>query len=325
MKESNYDVLIVGAGISGLLAAHELIAAGKRVLVLDKSRGVGGRMATRRIDEARLDHGAQFFTVRSSRFAALVDAWRQAGVVEEWCRGFEQLQDGYPRYRGSHGMTSVPKHLAKGLDIQLQTRVIEATHMDSGWRLTCEKGNHYTAPTLLLTAPVPQSLALLDSGNASLPDWAATRLRALSYYPCIVLMATLAEPSGIAFPGVVRPQDGPIAWLADNQVKGISAQVPALTVHATKAYSEAAFDLNPEEICQDLLAAAKTYTSAEIRHYQFHRWRYSEPKVLDPEPCLSIREMQLFFAGDIFASARIEGAVLSGLAVSAAMTDNTLS
>ena len=43
------DVLIIGGGMAGLTAASELQGAGCRVLVLDKGRGVGGRLASRRI------------------------------------------------------------------------------------------------------------------------------------------------------------------------------------------------------------------------------------------------------------------------------------
>lgn len=58
-------IVIVGAGLSGLVAARSLAASGHDVSVLDKGRGVGGRLATRRIGDAVLDHGAQFFTVRT--------------------------------------------------------------------------------------------------------------------------------------------------------------------------------------------------------------------------------------------------------------------
>ena len=49
---------IVGAGICGLAAAAELAAAGREVAVFDKSRGIGGRLATRRVDAMSFDHGA---------------------------------------------------------------------------------------------------------------------------------------------------------------------------------------------------------------------------------------------------------------------------
>ncbi|MFM8892129.1 MAG: FAD-dependent oxidoreductase, partial [Planctomycetia bacterium] len=80
-------VVVVGAGIAGLVAAGELARCGRRVVVLEKSRGVGGRMATRRVGAAVCDHGAQFFTVRDDGFGSLVAKAREAAVVAAWCDG----------------------------------------------------------------------------------------------------------------------------------------------------------------------------------------------------------------------------------------------
>ena len=127
------DVLVVGAGMAGLTAATELRERGLRVLVLDKGRGVGGRLATRRIGEATFDHGAQFITTRDGRFAAAVDRWRQAGAVAEWCRGFAGHGDGHPRWRGSPAMSAVAKHLAQGLEINLETQVVAVRGAEGRW------------------------------------------------------------------------------------------------------------------------------------------------------------------------------------------------
>ena len=75
MSENQKSCVIVGAGISGLLAANTLKQEAWTVTVLDKGRAVGGRMATRRVGEGTFDHGAQFFTVRGERFANLVEGW----------------------------------------------------------------------------------------------------------------------------------------------------------------------------------------------------------------------------------------------------------
>ena len=109
-------ILIIGAGLAGLTAARVLgqLPEPPEVILVDKGRSVGGRLATRRMDGATLDHGAQFFTVRSEPFQAEVDRWIEAGVVEEWCRGFDP-PDGYPRYRGVGGMNALAKHLSGDL------------------------------------------------------------------------------------------------------------------------------------------------------------------------------------------------------------------
>ena len=117
-------VVVVGAGIAGLMAAQTLVKNSHDVVVVDKGRSPGGRLATRRIDDATLDHGAQFFTVRDPLFKSHVEKWIASGVVTEWCRGFDsatQNNDGFPRYRGVRGMTDIAKHLANGLDVRCNT------------------------------------------------------------------------------------------------------------------------------------------------------------------------------------------------------------
>lgn len=120
MSSMKPSVIVIGAGIAGLGAARALHDAGHPVTVFDKGRGVGGRCATRRWDDATLDHGAQFFTARDQRFQAVVDAAVADGAVVEWCRGFVRetgtaRDDGHPRYRGAPSMTGFPKWLARGL------------------------------------------------------------------------------------------------------------------------------------------------------------------------------------------------------------------
>ncbi|MBP1654772.1 MAG: hypothetical protein H6Q28_1328 [Bacteroidetes bacterium] len=78
------DVLVVGAGMAGLSAAAALREAGLSVLTVEKGRGVGGRMASRRVGSAVFDHGAQFVTVRDSRFAAVMSEWERRGAAREW-------------------------------------------------------------------------------------------------------------------------------------------------------------------------------------------------------------------------------------------------
>lgn len=54
------DVAIVGAGAAGLGCAHELIARGRRVLVLEALGRVGGRAWTVDLAGVPVDQGAQF-------------------------------------------------------------------------------------------------------------------------------------------------------------------------------------------------------------------------------------------------------------------------
>ena len=122
--EPSADVLIIGTGVSGLIAAREIQRAGRSVLLLDKGRGLGGRLASRRIGAATFDHGAQFITTRDARFEEILTQGAQAGVMEEWCRGFCAAADGHTRWRGQPAMTAFAKYLAQGLEIRMEKQVV---------------------------------------------------------------------------------------------------------------------------------------------------------------------------------------------------------
>lgn len=315
--------VVVGAGISGLVAARELTSAGWRVVVLDEGRGVGGRMATRHVGDGMFDSGAQFFTVRSDRFEKLVEEWLEAGTVQEWARGFADAEgrydeDGHPRYRGSKGMASIPKHLARGLDVRAGERVEEVNVRDGAWEARTASGSRVAGAVLLLTAPVPRSLALLGSDDFALPEETRRRLERISYAPCLALLALLDGPTSVPEPGGMQIKGEPLDWISDNQRKGIS-EAPGLTIHAGPEWSREHFEADETEITTSLLAFAgerlASDLSSRVVETSLTRWRYSWVTQPHPEPCLvASEEPLLLFAGDAFGEAKVEGAALSGLA-----------
>jgi renalase len=309
--------------MSGLVAARSLSAAGWRVVVLDEANEVGGRMATRRIGTGTFDYGAQFFTVRSKRFETLVAGWLEAGVVEEWTRGFADAEgtyndDGHPRYRGTEGMSSVPRYLASGLDVRTGERVVAVSIREGAWEVRTESGTRETGAALLLTAPVPRSLTLFGSDASTLPDEARHKLENISYAPCLALMALLDGPTGVPEPGGMQIKGEPLDWIGDNRRKGIS-EAPAVTIHAGPEWSREHFQADEAEITASLLSFAGERLGCDLPsrvvRTSISRWHYSWVTQPHPEPCLpASEEPPLLFAGDAFGAAKVEGAALSGLA-----------
>jgi predicted NAD/FAD-dependent oxidoreductase len=314
--------VIVGAGISGLLAANTLKQEGWTVTVLDKDP-VGGRMATRRVREGTFDHGAQFFTVRGERFAGLVEGWLTAGVATEWTRGFADAkgqpnEDGHPRYRGSEGMASIPKHIAQGLDVCTGERVVGVDEGEDWWEVVCESGLRVAGDALVLGAPVPQALKLISSGGYTPPDGAKRQLEAVSYDPCLALMVLLEGPTGVPEPGGMQIKGEPLDWIGDNKRKGISG-APGITVHAGPKWSRSHFEDGESEVIDSMISFAGDRLGGDLAPAVFEtslaRWRYSWVTNPHPEPCLVASDNPpLLFCGDAFGQPKVEGAALSGLA-----------
>ncbi len=322
-------VLIIGAGITGLTAAGRLTEAGRRVLIVDKGRSVGGRLATRRLEGALLDHGAQFFTTRSDAFTSAVAGWVDDGVVAEWCRGFG-TDDGYPRYRTEGGMNRLAKHLAGRLDpalAQIVTRVrVQALHqLPEGWVATYEAARREgdDASAVIATSPVPQTLDYLADGAVRFdPAVDAERVRALAYHPVIALLTLVDGVPDLGPAGALQlPDDPTFTFIADNKAKGIS-DVRAVTFHCAHDRSAELWSLDDAAIAAALLPpASERLGSARIIEHQVKKWRYAGPVEPWPDRCLTLASSPgpLVLAGDAFGGPKVEGAYLSGLAAADAV------
>jgi len=311
------DCIVIGGGITGLITANILQQKGLDVTVLDKGKGIGGRLATRRLSQGEsskgvFDYGAQYFSVKSPQFKVWVDDWLQQGVIKEWSQGFGEV-DGQSRYCGVKSIRGIAKYLAKDLAVYTSTKVTNISY-DKKWLVDTENNQHYQGDILVMTPPVPQSLALLDASLMVLPLDIRFSLEQIAYHNCIAILVLLEKPSKIPAPGGIALEDNSLVWLGDNYQKGISPDGYAVTIHATPKFSDYYWDSDDAEIAYKLITAAADYLDSPVIKYQVHRWRYSLPKTFYNEPCLELAELPLVMAGDAFVSPTIEGAVLSGIA-----------
>ena len=300
--------------MAGLTAAGALRRSGIASVLLDKSRVVGGRMATRTIGEARFDHGAQHFGIRSNDFTDLTGSWREAGIIREWYR----TADLEPRYAGAGGMRRLPEYLAQSLDVRTEKTVERIELLDRTVVAIDQRGDRVEASAIIITPPLPQTLALLDRSLIPVEAGVRESLKAVAYHPCLTAMVQLDGTGGLP-DGHLSNVDGSIAWMADNAHKGTSAS-PAVTVHSTAGFAADHLETPPEAWMELLIAAARPHLQGRIVGSTGHRWRYAEPATILAHGCLQLDSaVPLVLAGEVFAGARVEGAVLSGLAAAAAV------
>jgi renalase len=347
-----YDVLIIGAGMAGLTAATPLINAGLTVLLVDKGRGVGGRLATRRFaNSCWFDHGAQYFTANTPTFANAVQQWESAGLVRPW---FEQLvwfegdtvTQEAPQYPSRKryiptgaGMNSLAKQLATGLNIQTSTRIVKLATQPTGWLATDEQGQAYHAKALIITCPVPQTLELLAQSHISLSHQQHAQLSSVMYEPCLALMLALQADSippavmnTLAVGYKARDPEHPVAWVGANHTKtNANSLLPAFTIHVAPSVSQQQWDTPLETLLPLLLPALpkplrSIITPETIESAQLHRWRYALlSQSLEVTPALRLTGLPTcILAGDAFGDyAKLETSYLSGLAASKQLLQHT--
>ncbi|HEX2619071.1 MAG TPA: FAD-dependent oxidoreductase [Phototrophicaceae bacterium] len=318
------DVIIIGGGLSGLVAALDLQAQDKSVIVLEKGSSIGGRLTTRKVGAGLADDGAQFFTVRSAEFQHMVDQWIDEKLVYLWSMGWSDgslagvTDDGHPRYAAHGGMNTIARRMAQDIkDIRTNITVESVQAIGSEWVIKDSAGIQYSSKALVLTPPVPQSLELLDAGEVRLTDADRQALERIQYAPCLTGLFLLEGNAPLPAPGAIQRRNAPISWIANNKQKGISEDATVITVQADDGYSAQIWNDPDPRILNALRTDLMVWLPEgyQILEEQLIRWRYSQPTVLHPDPCFKAAGLpSLVFAGDAFSQPRVEGAFLSGKA-----------
>ena len=299
-------VVIIGAGMAGLACARKLADAGMSPVVLDKGRGIGGRVATRRAGDLQFDHGAQYVTAHGAGFAAVLSELEAAGTLAGWPDG-----TGRTHSVGLPGMSALPRALGAGLDIRQNVQVTRLEPDADGWTVHLGDGT-LRAAHVVLTVPAPQVAALLGNDHPLV-----ARLGAVHIAPCLTLMAAVTAPA----PFITRKDaDDPLSWIAlDSAKPGRPQGAGSLWVaQAGAAFSAAYLEDDPATLTArmlPLLCDRLGTDPAHVTHAAAHRWRYA--RVTQPlgQPFLRSDDGTLHLGGDWCLGARIEAAWDSGTAI----------
>lgn len=299
-------IAIVGAGMAGLSCADGLTQIGHDVTLLDKGRGPGGRMSTRRSDtplgEVCFDHGAQYFTARDPGFRRQVDAWAAQGVVASWPLPAPDAWIGVP------GMNAVIKAMADGRDVHWGVHVDRMERQGGGWVLHAGGAAFAGFDAVVLAIPAEQAVPFL-----SLHDFTMAREAMLARsQPCWTAMFTFAQP--LAGGRDMVRDTGFLGWAARSNAKPGRSGPEGWVVQARPEWSAANIERPADEIAALLLAELAAALNARLPApvtASAHRWRYAMCAGLglgalwNPQSGLGV-------CGDWLLGPRIECAWLSG-------------
>jgi len=310
---------VVGAGMTGLTAARTLSDQGHDVVVVEKSRGPGGRMSTRRNADLRFDHGAQYFTARDPRFLRHVLAWQERGLVHAWDARIATIGDressnksqSAERFVAVPGMNAICSELARELpDCRFNWSVSKLKRLEKGWILTSDEGQTLECDALVFTTPPEQARTLLADPEVD------ELLSGVEMMPCWALMLVLDEPL-FAEHDAAFVNQGPLSWVSSQPSRPERPTANAWVLHASPEWSSMHLEKSADEVRDLLLEAARELPLSQpftVRSAVAHRWRYALAR--QPLHCGAIwlGSKNLALAGDWCHGSRVEGAFLSGIA-----------
>lgn len=310
---------VVGAGMAGLTAARILSDQGHDVVVVEKARGPGGRMSTRRNGDLRFDHGAQYFTARDPRFLRHVLAWQERGLVQEWDTRIATIGDHDSKQQGQRTMrflgvpvmNAICRELADELaDCRFNWAVRDLKQQEKGWVLTSDENQTLDCDALVLTTPPEQASVLVRDPEVD------ERISDVEMMPCWSLMLVLNKP---LFPehDAAFVNQGPLSWVASQPSRPERPAANAWVLHAGPQWSSAHLEKSADEVRDLMLDAARALPLAQsfkVESAVAHRWRYALAR--QPLDCgvIWLGSKNLALAGDWCHGSRVEGAFLSGAA-----------
>jgi len=323
-------VAVIGAGLSGAICAKTLLHSPAFIVsIFEKASTSGGRLKSTRLGDgtAHFDHGAQYFTVRDTKFKQFLDPLIQDKIVEEW-KGTLKVQ--------ANGQISDPENtlerfvaipdnsaLVKSITDQFEENIVHNCKItalkwndeNEEWSLFSEGKAVGNFRGVVLSCPAPQAAELLKDVHPEFYEKLSTEVE---FFPCWALLISFASVQPIAFDGCFV-NNSPISWIARNNSKpGRPIEKECWVVHASADWSKTHFDEKPEFVKDYLLKTFKNIVPFSEKHIvesAVHLWRYSvstrtlnERFLYDCSKCLGI-------CGDWCGGPRVQGAYLSGFAL----------
>ncbi len=345
MTDDRLPIVVIGAGMAGLVAARQLQQVGYPVLVLEKSRGFGGRLNVRRSEGTCADRGVRYLEDQGGLTRALIHALHLRNLVRVWTgtpyhlEGESLLRSPVrSRYIAPKGITVAAKFLAQGLTVWLNHRAIALeppTRADDPWvvrldqprpNLPGERRGQVLARAVVLALPAPQAGDLLAPlASQGLDDELLKAVTEVVFEPSYAVMAGYAADTPLTGGKLVDDWqsigcvgDRDLAWVSRESTKYLDASQPTLLVQSSIAFAHHflnATDL--DAIAQHLLDRLASLTGLAFDQpawTQVHRWRYGFARQPAESECLADRDWALVCCGDWCGGDRLETAMVSGLA-----------
>jgi len=325
-NKEKQTVATIGAGVAGSICANLLKAQGFDPIIIEKSKGVGGRLATCRADTAMsFDHGVQFFTAQSGEFQLLLEKSLSAGAIGSWRPVLfeDQSEVNANWFVGKPTMNALVKPLLKNIQINFSEEVSSIVREGENWRIkTLSDKTGELFQNVICTVPAPEVSFFLRSEKELLRKIADVKIA-----PCWALLLAFEHSLDLGF-DVWKSDVENIAWIARNSSKpSREKNYKSWVLHASPEWSGKNLEIENDQVTRvlfDELCAIFGSSFSNAFYTVSHRWRYARTVKPLLKPYLCTADKFLFIGGDWCLGPRVENAYTSGFEMAKSFIDNSI-
>lgn len=323
-------IAVLGAGLAGLTLASEMKNHAE-VTIFEKSHSIGGRMSTRISGNHSFDHGAQYFSVKSTAFDDYLKPFKDAQIIQQWHPKIVEIDAdrrttpiiwNQARYLATPGMRGLCEALADELDVKLSTKVTQIEIRDDGNWLTLEDGQSFGPyDWVVTTTPSHQAAELLPEETSMQAALSAVQMKG-----CYALMLGFTKPLDIPWDAALRQTlstDNAISWVTINSTKPNRGDGYSILAQSSNDWANERLGEDQGEIKAFLLGDLEDLLGFELpaRTYEeLHKWRYANVSKPANQDYFIDEALHLAACGDWCLHGKVEAAFLSARALAKKLT-----
>lgn len=324
---------IIGASISGLIAGKRLAKAGHDVTVIERNHSLGGKFATKKLDDLYLDYGISQFSARTKTFQAFVEELKSKGVVKKWAEefnfydknGFQEVNPHTSQgvsFTGMHGMQGITDGLSRWVDVLSDVKAGGLTYIGPdrtkkrSWIINLTDISVFECDAVIIAAPAVEANGILQTTQDETPVRRIIRvIDEVRYDGCFSLVASY-DKAVPEWKGIECAHSS-ISWIGNESSKQEGAEKAGLVIRSSAEFFRKNARKDDQTIRQLLLSEASNIIDPWVlqpKSTYLHHWKYFEAKNSINEYFIEL-EMEdgpLALIGDYLGGNSVENAFLSG-------------
>lgn len=327
---------IIGSSLAGLVAGKKLGQAGHDVTIIEKTRTLGGRLATLDDGEGNIfDYGISHFHANNPDFLSFVNYLEEETLIQEWSSRFEyfdgtELHDLNPNrspelhYASTKGFGEVAKKLSRWVDIKSSVKAGGLTHIGAdrtkkrAWMINLTDISVFECDAVILATPATEAYGILMTAQDETPARRIIRhVDEFEYDPSFTIMVSYKDQEAPEWDAIECIGEN-LKWVINESSKRNNADT-SLVIHSSASFARKHREEDPEKVSAEMLELVAKITGqnwiAQPSARHFHYWKYASCRnPIDEEFMeLEMEEAPLALVGDYLGGNSVGSAYLSGL------------